>query len=51
MRHYLERGTIDRSDGKGLRHSAKLAWRVLALLQLEIEHERRPYDTTHDSKP
>lgn len=33
-RHLLQRGTLD-SDG--LRHSAKLAWRALALLQLEIE--------------
>ncbi len=34
MRHFLERGTVD-SDG--VRHSAKLAWRALALLQKEIE--------------
>lgn len=34
MRHLLERGTID-SDG--IRHSAKVAWRALAMLQLEIE--------------
>lgn len=33
-RHLIERGTID-SDG--MRHSAKMAWRALALLQLEIE--------------
>jgi hypothetical protein len=33
-RHLLERGTLD-SDGQ--RHSAKLAWRALALLQLELE--------------
>ncbi len=36
MRHFLERGDI---DGDGLRHSAKLAWRALALLQKEIENE------------
>ena len=36
-RHLLERGTI---DVDGLRHSAKLAWRALALLQLELEAER-----------
>jgi len=36
MRHFLERGTI---DDDGLRHSAKLAWRALALLQKEIEHD------------
>lgn len=33
-RHLLEHGSID-TDGH--RHSAKLAWRALALLQLEIE--------------
>jgi hypothetical protein len=36
VRHLMERGTID-SDGG--RHSAKLAWRALALLQTEIENE------------
>ncbi len=35
-RHLLERGTRDRD---GVRHSAKLAWRALALLQKEIEAE------------
>jgi hypothetical protein len=34
VRHLLERGTIDTD---GLRHSAKAAWRALALLQLELE--------------
>lgn len=34
-RHLLERGTVDPQDG--LRHSAMLAWRALALLQLEME--------------
>ena len=37
IRHFLERGKIDKD---GVRHSAKLAWRVLALLQLEIEAEQ-----------
>lgn len=41
LRHLLESGTID-SDG--VRHSAKVAWRALALLQLEIEKEQ------HDSQ-
>jgi hypothetical protein len=40
IRHFLERGTIDPVDG--LRHSAKLAWRVLALLQLELEADGAP---------
>jgi len=34
MRHFVERGKLD-SDG--VRHSAKVAWRALALLQKEIE--------------
>lgn len=34
IRHFLQRGTLD-SDG--IRHSAKMAWRALALLQKEIE--------------
>lgn len=38
MRHFLERGKLDTD---GLRHSAKMAWRALALLQLEIEAERK----------
>ena len=33
-RHLLERGTLDKD---GMRHSAKMAWRALALLQVEIE--------------
>jgi hypothetical protein len=37
LRHLWESGTID-VDGQ--RHSAKMAWRALAILQLEIEAER-----------
>ena len=33
-RHLIERGTI---DDDGLRHSAKVAWRALAMLQIELE--------------
>lgn len=36
VRHLLQRGTLD-SDGT--RHSAKMAWRALALLQEELEAE------------
>jgi hypothetical protein len=36
MRHFIERGTVDTD---GIRHSAKVAWRALALLQKEIESE------------
>lgn len=39
-RHLLEHGTIDEEDG--LRHSAKLAWRALALLQEELEAAGAP---------
>ena len=35
-RHLIDRGKFD-TDGQ--RHSAKLAWRALALLQLELEEE------------
>jgi hypothetical protein len=38
MRHFLQRGTRD-EDGK--RHTAKAAWRLLALLQKEIEAEQQ----------
>lgn len=34
IRHMIERGTIDTD---GVRHSAKVAWRALALLQSELE--------------
>jgi hypothetical protein len=37
QRHFLQRGTID-TDGQ--RHSAKMVWRALAILQKEIEAER-----------
>lgn len=37
VRHLLDRGTV---DNDGVRHSAKVAWRALALLQREIEDER-----------
>jgi len=38
-RHLLEHGT---RDTDGVRHSAKVAWRALALLQKELEAEREP---------
>jgi hypothetical protein len=37
VRHLLDSGT---RDSDGIRHSAKVAWRALALLQREIEAER-----------
>lgn len=36
-RHLIDRGTVD-TDGQ--RHSAKLAWRALAALQVELEQEQ-----------
>lgn len=39
IRHFLERGT---RDSDGVRHSAKMCWRALAILQLELEAEGAP---------
>lgn len=36
IRHLIERGILDTD---GMRHSAKMAWRALALLQEELEAE------------
>lgn len=42
IRHLIDRGTF---DNDGVRHSAKVAWRALALLQkeidMEVEHARK----------
>lgn len=38
LRHLRERGTLDTD---GLRHTAKVAWRALALLQTELEQEAK----------
>jgi hypothetical protein len=38
IRHFLQRGL---RDSDNIRHSAKMAWRALALLQKEIESERK----------
>lgn len=37
LRHLFDSGT---TDVDGIRHSAKVAWRALALLQLEVERDR-----------
>lgn len=37
MRHFIERGTIDKDGG---RHTGKAAWRILALLEKELEAEQ-----------
>lgn len=36
LRHFLQRGTLDTD---GVRHTVKMAWRALALLQKELEQE------------
>lgn len=36
VRHLVDRGKLDKD---GMRHTAKVAWRALALLQLELEGE------------
>lgn len=36
IRHFLQRGS---KDTDGIRHTAKMAWRALALLQKELEQE------------
>lgn len=38
LRHLMERGTVDTD---GVRHTAKVAWRALALLQTEMEDEQK----------
>ena len=38
MRHFLKRGELDTD---GIRHSTKVAWRALALLQAELEQCKR----------
>ena len=38
IRHLIDRGKL---DGDGMRHSAKVAWRALALLQTELDSERK----------
>jgi hypothetical protein len=38
VRHLLQAGT---RDTDGIRHTAKVAWRALALLQRELDHEER----------
>ena len=47
IRHLIESGT---RDTDGVRHSAKVAWRALALLQREIDAEKeakkQPFDNT-----
>jgi hypothetical protein len=45
-RHLLERGTIDPITK--VRHSAQLAWRALANLQIEIEEDAKNAQEAHE---
>lgn len=36
MRHLVDRG---KRDGRGVRHTARAAWRILAMLQTELEDD------------
>lgn len=45
LRHVMEAGTIDTD---GVRHSAKVAWRALAALQLELEAAQAVQDKPDD---
>ena len=44
----MQRGTVD-SDG--IRHSAKVAWRALAMLEREIEAARAKCETAARNLP
>jgi hypothetical protein len=48
IRHFLQRGL---RDTDGLRHSAKMAWRALALLQKEIEQDQSVPTGSTPSEP
>ena len=50
LRHLLDRGTYDTD---GLRHSGKVAWRALALLQRELDAEAaaQHHETKNRVKP
>lgn len=43
LRHLMQHGTL---DADGVRHTAKVAWRALELLQREIEAERNARSAT-----
>ena len=50
-RHLFEVGTLDLADNPPQRHSAKLVWRALAILQLEIEAEWQLMGDGQPAKP
>lgn len=46
-RHLVQRGTVDTDGG---RHSAKLAWRALALLETELELEEQQKSPVNEDR-
>jgi hypothetical protein len=46
MRHLKDHATGAKFDADGVRHLAKAAWRALALLQKEIEADRKTIENT-----
>jgi hypothetical protein len=48
IRHFLQRGTVDTD---GVRHSVKMAWRALALLQKELEAAQREESIVKGGEP
>lgn len=47
IRHFIERGKMDESGAEPVRHSTQMAWRALAILQLEIEAADAAEDITN----
>ena len=47
IRHIMEAGKMDKD---GMRHTAKATWRLLAMLQLEIESDRAKEDQNASQK-
>lgn len=45
MRHFLERGTLDKD---GHRHTAKVAWRAMAMLEKELEKSDKKQVASHE---
>jgi hypothetical protein len=41
MRHFVDRGKIDNTGTIPVRHSTEVAWRALAILELEIEEAEK----------
>jgi hypothetical protein len=48
MRHFIERGTV---DVDGVLHTAKVAWRALAMLQKELEATTPPVPASSAAAP